>query len=157
MPSRRTPPRVAFRRPWPGTRRGLCLWLFSLAFLVLGGVNYIATDLPPRSEEALSFALEIAPAHTWGWTMVVAGLLAGWSSYCHFGRDRYGFVLLATFCGGWGLGYLCGFLFYDAGMRAVGGSVIWLVFSGLLVVIAGFPNVSLNPPPLMADDGEERR
>lgn len=155
--SRHTPLHLAFRRPWPGTRRGLCLWLFSLAFVVLGGVNYIATDLPPHSREALSFALTFAEPPIWGWTMVGVGLVSWWSSYCHFGRDRYGFVLLATFCGGWGINYLCGFLFYDAGLRAVGGSVIWLVFCALLAVIAGFPNVSLSPPPLMADDAEERR
>lgn len=152
--SRHTPLRVAFKRPWPMTRRGFCLWLFAIAFLVLGGVNYIATDLPVRSEEALSFALDILPAKAWGWTMVVTGLVAGWSSYCHFGRDRYGFTLLATFCGAWGLGYLCGFFFYGAGLRAVGASVIWLVFSALLVVIAGFPNVSLSQSVPMDEEGE---
>jgi hypothetical protein len=154
--SRHTPLRIAFRRPWPATRRGRCLWLFSLVFLVIGAINYITTDLPEPSRRALAFALDIAPASVWGWFMVAVGVLSLWSSYCHFGRDRYGFVLLSTFCGTWALGYICGFLFYDAGLRAVAASAIWLLFSGALSLIAGFPNVPMRPPPLVLDEDSER-
>lgn len=155
--SKHTPLRIAFRRPWPGTRRGRCLWLFSLAFLVIGAINYITTDLPEPSKKSLGFALDIFPAEAWGWVMVVVGLLSLWSSYCHFGRDRYGFVLLSTFCGTWALGYLCGWLFYDAGLRAIAASVIWFLFSGALSLIAGFPNVPMRQPPLVVDDEEGGR
>ena len=144
MGTRHTPLRVAFRRPWPDTRRGLCLWLFAIAFSIIGWVNYAATPLPEATRESLAFALSIAPAPFWGWCMVVAGFLAIWSSYCHFGRDRYGFTLLATFCGTWAIGYLCGYFFYEAGLRAVSAAVIWIVFTGVLILIAGFPNVSLS-------------
>lgn len=152
-----TPLRIALARPWPGTRRGMCLWLFSIAFVIIGGVNYVTTTPPAVTRQSLSFALDIAPAPVWGWLMVVVGAAATWSSYCHFGRDRYGFMLLATFCAGWGLGYLCGFAFYDAGLRAVSGSVIWLLFSAVLMLLAGFPNVTLGkPPPLIHDQDKGR-
>lgn len=140
----RTPWRLAFRRPWPGTRRGLILWLFAIAFSVIGYVNYVATPLPASTDESLAFALSIRPASFWGWTMVACGIVASWASYCHHGRDRYGFTLLASFCGAWALGYLCGFLFYDAGLRAVSAAVIWAVFTGLLALVAGFPSLPFN-------------
>lgn len=142
----RTPMRVAFARPWPTTRRGLVLFLFAVATMWLGVVNYIATTLPPASRESLSFALTIAEPGTWGWVMVGIGGIALWSSFCHLGRDRIGFVLLGGFCGVWGVGYLCGWLFYDAGTRALGGSVIWLLFSGILAVEAGHASTPLNRP-----------
>lgn len=146
-----TPLRDAFRRPWPSTRRGLCLWLFSLAFILIGGVNYITSPQPETTTASLAFVLQLQPSEFWGWIMVSVGALAAWASYCHFGRDRYGFILLATFCAAWALVYLCGFLFYGAGLRAVSGSVIWVLFSGILSLISGFPNVSLKSPPLLAD------
>ena len=157
-PRRHTPTRVAFRRPWPGTRRGLALWLFAIAFIALGGVNYICTDLPPTSRQALSFALDISGGSTifWGVVMVVVGAVAAFSSYCHFGRDRYGFVLLSTFCVGWGLVYVCGFLFYGAGLRAFGGASVWLLMGSALACIAGFPNIALNAPPLVRDGDVEK-
>lgn len=146
-----TPARLAYRRPWPGTRRGLCLWFFSVGFVLIGSVNYIGTDLLPPTAKTLAFALSIADAEVWGWVMVVIGLAAMWSSYCHFGRDRFGFTLLATFCAAWGLGFLSGGLFYGAGTRALGYSIIWFLFSAILTLIAGFPNVVLggNPPPIV--------
>jgi hypothetical protein len=140
----RTPLHIAFARPWPTTRRGLALWLFSIAFIVIGGVNYIATDLPDPTRESLAFALSVAPAAAWGWTMVLLGLFSAYCSYCHLGRDRLGFVLLATFCGGWALGFLCGLLFFDAPLRALGGSIVWWLFCVVLVAIAGFPSVPLH-------------
>ena len=141
--SRRTPLNIAFARPWPGTLRGLVLWLFSLAFVALGGINYILTPLPARTEKALSFALSIAPSPAWGALMVTAGLLSALSAYCHFGRDRYGYLILSTFCGAWGAGYIAGFVLFGADLRSLSGSVIWLLFAGVLTAVAGFPNVPL--------------
>lgn len=140
----RTPLPVAFARPWPTTRRGLVLFLFSLATTWLGVVNYIITDLPAVSRESLAFALAFAEPSVWGWAMVAIGALSAWSSFCHLGRDRIGFILLGGFCFAWGIGYMCGFVFFDAGPRALGGSVIWLLFSAILTAVAGFPNVPLS-------------
>lgn len=157
----RTPLHVAFARPWPTTRRGLALWLLSLAFIVIGGVNYIATELPTTTRESLSFALTVAPAPVWGWVMIGLGVFTTYCSYCHLGRDRLGFLLLSSFCGVWAVGYLCGLLFFDAPLRALGGSVIWWVFCALLVVIAGFPSVPLHRSDVAApvcrptEDGDQ--
>lgn len=140
----RTPMHIAFRRPWPTTRRGLVLAFFSIAVAFLGATNYLLTDLPPVSRQSLQFALTVAPAEAWGTIMVTLGLFSLWTAYCHLGRDRLGFVLLAAFTGVWGVGYWCGFLFYDAGPRALGGGVIWLLFAGILATVAGFPNVRLG-------------
>lgn len=148
-----TPLRIAFKRPWPATRRGLCLWLFAVGFVLLGFVNYVASPLPFQTSQSLSFALSLAPAPFWGWAIVVIGSVAAFTSYCHFGRDRYGFVLLSTFSAAWGLGYLCGFFFYDAGLRAAGGAAVWFIYSGILALVAGFPNVLLRQPPIVAEDG----
>ena len=146
----RTPLHVAFARPWPTTRRGLVLWFFAVGFIVIGGVNYISTTLPDPTRQSLAFALTIAPAPVWGWTMVTVGLTAAYTSYCHLGRDRVGFVLLATFCGTWALGYLCGWLFFDAPLRALGGSIVWWLFCAALVVTAGFPSVPLHRSDIAA-------
>lgn len=142
--SKHTPLRVAFARPWPGTRRGLCLWLFSLSFVLIGMANYVLTYPPKPSRDSLVFAFSIAQPSVWGSIMSILGFLCVWLSYCHFGRDRYGFTILSTFCGVWGFTYLSGFLFYDAGPRALSGSVVWFLYSGILVLIAGFPNVQLG-------------
>ncbi len=144
----RTPFSLAFARPWPGTRRGLCLWLFSLSFITIGALNYIFAEQTEVSREALAFAFEIAPPTFWGVAMLSVGIIAMISSYCHFGRDRYGFVLLSVFCAAWGLVYLCGFLFYHASLRAVSGSITWILFSSILILISGFPNVVLRSPPV---------
>lgn len=148
----RTPLRVAFSRPWPTTRRGLLLWFFSVGFIVIGAVNYIATDLPAPTRESLAFALSIPgmTAPVWGWLMVTIGLLSAYMSYCHLGRDRAGFTLLSTFCGAWGIGYVCGYLFFDAPLRALGGSVIWWLFCAALVTCAGFPSVPLGRSDIAA-------
>lgn len=150
--STRTPLSLAFARPWPTTRRGLVLWFFSVGFVVIGGVNYIATNLPAPTRESLSFALSISrgSAPVWGWVMVAVGFLAAYTSYCHLGRDRAGFTILSTFCGAWGIGYVCGFLFYDAPLRALGGSVIWWLFCAALIVTAGFPSVPLHRSDIAA-------
>ena len=142
----RTPLHIAFARPWPTTRRGMVLWIFSVGFIFIGGVNYISTDLPAPNRESLAFALTIShgSAPFWGWVMVAVGCTAAYTAYCHLGRDKAGFVLLSTFCGTWATGYLCGWLFFDAPLRALGGSVIWWLFCAALSVTAGFPSVPLH-------------
>lgn len=146
----RTPLHIAFARPWPTTRRGLVLWQYALGFIVIGGVNYVSTTLPEPTRESLSFALSILPAPAWGWTMIAAGLIAAYTSYCHLGRDRAGFVLLSTFCGVWAAGYLCGWLFFDAPLRAIGGSVIWWLFCSTLTTTAGFASSPLHRSDIAA-------
>lgn len=142
------PDRKAFDRPWPGTRRGLCLWLFSLAFVTIGYFNNIIGEQTSVTRDSLAFAFSIAPPVFWGYTMATVGLISAFLSYCHLGRDRYGFVMLAVYSAGWGLVYLCGYLFYDASVRAISGAITWVLFSSILILISGFPNVFLRSPPI---------
>lgn len=135
---------MAFQRPWPTTRRGLCLWLFSVAFISLGLINYVFSTPSPEALKGLAFVTDFAPLRFWGVVMTACGVLSAAYSYYHFGRDKYGFTLLAVFCNAWGLVYVCGYVAYDAGIRSLGSSVIWLLFSGILQLIAGFPNVPLK-------------
>ncbi len=144
MPLFTTPPRVAFRRPWPGTHRGLVLWFFSLAYIALGTINYVLTPLPLPTREALAFVLFIAPAPFWGAVMVTAGLISAFCSYCHHDRDTYGYLLLAAFSGCWAGGYVAGWLVFDAPLRSLGGSAIWALFGAVLVAVAGMPNAPLR-------------
>lgn len=149
--SRHTPLRVAFAKPYPGTRRGLILWLFSIGYILIGGVQFIGTEVPEITRQYLAFPFDFADPMYWGWLFVVVGVFGLWASYCHFGRDRYGYTVLSVYALMWGGAFVCGYLFYDASVRALGASVLWFVFSGVLSLIAGFPNVSLSPPPLLED------
>lgn len=135
-----TPLKVAFRRPWPSTLRGLVLWLFGVAFIIMGGFNYIATDVPQPTRTYLSFALNAAPAWVYGMGFIVVGSLAALSAYCHFGRDRWGYLLTSGAATAWGGVYVCG-LFYGAPLRTLGGSVVWLLFAAILTTCARIPHV----------------
>jgi hypothetical protein len=136
-----TPLKLAFRRPWPGTLRGLILWFFGLAFTIVGALNYIGTTIPEPTRTYLSFALNLAPAPVYGCMFVAVGLLSCLSSYCHFDRDRWGYNLAATFSGVWGLVYVCGWLFYDAPARSLAGSVVWLLYAAILTTCARIPKI----------------
>ncbi len=145
---------LAFHRPWPTTRRGLCLWFLSLAVAMIGGVNYVTTTVPERTVTSLWFPLSITGGDPvpWGVLMIAVGALGMFASYCHFGRDKIGYVLIAMMTTGWGFCYLVGPL-QGGGLRSVGGAVIWFVFAAIAVTVAGFPNVRLGrPPPTLAPD-----
>ncbi len=148
-----TPIPVAFERPWPTTRRGLALWLFGVAFVFIGLFNYVLSDyynaVPQATYDSLAFALLISQGSVmfWGFVLMFNGAVAMFCSYCHFGRDKIGYMYLSSFCAGWATVYFMGLLF-GASTRTVGGAVIWLLFAGVLLVIAGFPNISTKAPPL---------
>ncbi len=144
MLSRHTPLRQAFRRPWPGTLRGLILWQFGWAFIILGGINYLATTIPEPNRTYLSFALDFAPARLYGWIFIVAGVLAIVSAYCHFDRDRWGYLLTSVLAGSWATVYVCGWLFYDASPRSIGAGVIWFLFATILTTCARIPKITLR-------------
>lgn len=150
--TQRTPARVAFRRPWPGTRRGRCLWALGLAVMLVGGVNYITTELPERTQRSLyaPLALTGGSGIPWGIVMVAVGGVAVFSAYCHFGRDRYGYYAISMLCLGWGGCYIAGSL-NDGGLRALGGAVIWLLFGYISVVVSGFPNERIGAAPTVED------
>lgn len=143
-----TPPRVAFARPWPGTRRGLVLWLLCWAIILVGAANYIGTDLPPRTRDALEPVLTLMSATGWGYVFVTVGVVSGFLAYCHFDRDHIGYALMTGLTGGWAVVWLLGFIFdwLDDGVadwRIVSGSVIWLAFAAVLFTCRGFDKTPL--------------
>lgn len=139
-----TPLRVAFRRPWPGTLRGFILWLFGWSFMIIGGLNYIGTTPPDITRLYLQYPFQVADPTFYGWVFVTAGLLAVLTSYCHFDRDRYGYTTLAVLSSLWATAYVAGWLFSDSPVRAVGGSVIWVLFAGILITCASIPKIPFS-------------
>lgn len=140
--------RVAFKRPWPGTLRGFILWQFGLSFMIIGGLNYIGTTPPSITRTYLQYPLRIAEPTFYGWVFILVGLAAAISSYCHFDRDRWGYKALAVWSWLWGVSYVVGWMFSDSPIRAVGGSVLWFLFTGILLVCTRIPNLpfSLGKP-----------
>lgn len=136
-----TPLRVAFARPWPGTLRGVILWFFGLAFIILGVLNYIGTNPPPVTRLYLQYPLQLASVTFYGWVFVAVGLASMLSAYCHFDRDRWGYKLLSVWSAVWGFGYVAGWLFSDSPIRAIGSSVIWYLFAAILVLCTRIPNL----------------
>ena len=136
-----TPLNVAFRRPWPGTLRGFILWLFGIAFVTIGGINYLGTTIPEPTRTYLTFALRIAHPWIYGCLFIAVGAFAMVTAYCHFDRDRWGYSATSVLAAAWGLVYVCGWLFYDASIRAVGGAVAWFLYSAILTTCARIPKL----------------
>ncbi len=133
-----TPWRIAFRRPWPGTRRGLKLWVISIV-LGLKFLIYARGETSQATDEALRLVTEV-----WGWPLqvvgaagVVACLIAAWCSYCHHGRDLWGYVLL-TFCSvGWAAAFAASPVFLDGTTNAWNGALTYVFITILLLICAG--------------------
>ena len=141
-PTRHTPLRVAFRRPWPGTRRGFKLWLFAV---VIGtrGLLY-ATD-PATQSGAFVLPFGVS-AQTWGWVVFVVCCVATFSAYCHFGRDRYGYKAMSTLATLWAFMYAYGYVFNEASKAAMQGVLSMLLILVLLIHCAGDPELPLERP-----------
>lgn len=145
-----TPPRVAFARPWPGTRRGLVLWLMCWAVGLVGAANYIGTTLPGRTQRALEPMLAVMPSTDWGWLFLAVALFSAFTSFCHFDRDHLGYALMAGLTGFWGAAWVLGFVFDwtedgDADWRILGSSAIWVIWAATLYVCRGFDKDPLYP------------
>jgi hypothetical protein len=142
--SKHTPLKVAFRRPWPGTLRGLILWFFGWAFIIVGGLQYLGTTIPEPTRTYLAFALDHAPAWAYGVMFITVGIVAIVSSYCHFDRDRWGYLISSVLAATWGMVYVCGWAFYDASARALGGCVVWFLYAAILTTCARIPKITLG-------------
>lgn len=144
--SRHTPLRIAFRRPWPGTRRGLKLWLFSI-IIGFKGVGYISGNNSHDTDAALRFVTQWAPLTTWGYLILAVCGFAVVCSYCHHGRDRYGYMALVGFSFAWGACYAVAPLLLDGPTYAWQGTLAWLLIGVLLLFSAGDPD-PLDPERL---------
>lgn len=144
--SRHTPLRIAFRRPWPTTRRGFKLWLFSVV-IGLRGVLYVSE--PGTNSAALQFPTlnGFDPLNTqrWGVVIVVACAVAIWSSYRHYGRDRYGYSIMAGLATLWGMFYMLGLVGGAASNAAVQGVLSMFLLVVLLLHCSGDPEMPQAP------------
>src|SRR5690349_13646537 len=120
--SRHTPLRIAFRKPWPATRRGLKLWFISIV-LGMKGLAYLTGDTSAATESALRLITEAwhVPLEVCGAIIVALCGFAAFCSYCHFGRDRWGYMALVGFTLGWAGCFFVSPLFLDGPTAAVQG------------------------------------
>ncbi|VXC42736.1 conserved membrane hypothetical protein [Nocardioides sp. AX2bis] len=131
-----TPPAIAFRRPWPTTRRGFKLWLISV---VLGARGFTYATEPASRSGAFQFPFDWMTTQGWGVLVVLVCGVAVFSSYCHLGRDRFGYVAMTCLSGGWALCYGYGYAFRGAGEPAIQGLLSFLLIVVLLMHCAGDP------------------
>ena len=145
MGRKKTPLGAAFRRPWPSTRRGLKLWLFSFVIAMKG---FVYTQTPPgtSSDSALRVITENlnVPLAVCGVVIIALCAFAIFCSYSHHGRDRFGFVALVGFSAMWSAAYAVSRFILDAPHAASQGALSWFVIAGLLLVVAGDPE-----PPIV--------
>lgn len=138
--SRRTPLHVAFARPWPGTRRGVKLWVLAL---IIGakGLGYALGQVPASTESSLRFVVGYlgAPLPLVGWAIVALCVFAAFCSYCHHGRDAYGYMALAGFAFGWAGVFLGGGVLGGSWFSAWQGAVSYLAIAGFVLVCASDP------------------
>jgi len=115
------------------------LWLISGA-LGLRGILYAFA--PETRSQAFRFPFDWITTQGWGVFVVVCCLLAAISSYCHLGRDRYGYVVMTMLTAAWAVSYGYGWAFRDAGDAALQGVLSLGVLTAVLFHCAGDPEVS---------------
>jgi hypothetical protein len=140
-PTRRTPLDVAFDKPWPTTSRGLKLWLFAIA-LGIKGVGYLQGNSSHSTESALRLFTERlhVPLTACGAVIVILCAFAVVCSYCHYGRDRYGYMALTGFCAAWAAAFAVSPLFLDGPSFAWQGTITYAMFGVVLLLCASDPD-----------------
>lgn len=145
-----TPAEVAFRRPWPTTRRGLKLWLIAIV-LGLKGLGYVLGSVPPTTEYAVRVLTGgQVPLGWWGWHLMIPLWVVSWSlllacvfaaftAYCHVGRDRWGYTVLQAFCSLWTVLYLVAIFYFGAPSEVGQGALTWVTIGAVLAACAGDP------------------
>ncbi len=140
MPSRHTPLSLAFRRPWPGTRRGLKLWLLAI-IISFKGFGYLRGSTSSSTESALRLLTERLhiPLQACGAVIVILCLVAAFCSYCHYGRDRYGYMILVGFSMAWAACFAVSPLLLDGPAFAWQGALSYLLIALFLLFSAADP------------------
>ena len=136
-----TPPAIAFRRPWPGTRRGFKLWFLSI-ILGIKGVGYLIGSTSATTDSALRVLTDNGiidvPLRVAGGGIVTLCAVAAFCSYCHYGRDRYGYNILAGFTLGWVGCFLVAPLL-GAPLSALQGALSYLLIGAFILYSANDP------------------
>ncbi len=140
MPKSVTPMRVAFRRPWPGTRRGQKLWLLAI-IISFKGLGYLRGSTSESTESALRLLTERlqVPLQACGAVILALCAVAIFCSYCHYGRDRYGYMLLVGFSATWAACFAVSPLLLDGPAYAWQGALSWLLIGLFLLFSAADP------------------
>lgn len=135
-----TPIHIAFQRPWPTTRRGLKLWLLAIV-LGLKGIGYIRGATPDSTESGLRIITEglNVPLQVCGGVIVALCAFAAFCSYCHMGRDRYGYMVLTGFCFAWAAAFAVSPLFLDGPDYAFQGALSYVLIGAFLLISAADP------------------
>lgn len=133
-----TPLRIAFARPWPGTRRGLKLWFLSI-IIGLKGIGYALGSVTAVTQAALQVFTQLLHIPIGAVACAIVGLClgAGWCAYCHHGRDRWGYAALTGFCGVWTIAYATSPVFFGAPVDALQGALSWSAIGVFLLLCSG--------------------
>lgn len=132
-----TPLAVAFDRPWPTTRRGLKLWLFAI-IIGIKGLGYLRGQISPSTDSALRLVTRLhVPLEVCGGLIIATCTFAVVCSYCHHGRDRYGYMALTGFSWSWAGCFAAGALFLDAPSYAWQGALSYFLI-GLFVLVSAY-------------------
>lgn len=125
--------------------RGLALVLFALAFV---GIGVGLPSAPPAPPELL-YSLIPLPIRVGVWIGCGVVALAGALSHRETWQDRGFAVLLVPLLGERLLSYVGAVLVEDDTLRWFSGGFVWFLFSGLVTLIAAWPEptTATDPPP----------
>jgi hypothetical protein len=123
--------------------RGLALLLFALAFVGVG------VGLPHQPAPAPELLLSLIPMPLRVTLWVGCGIVAAVGAVSHrtIWQDRGFAVLLAPLFGERFLSYFGAMLVEPDTLRWLSGAVVYALFSGLVTLIAAWPEPSVDPPP----------
>jgi hypothetical protein len=125
-------------RPWPHADRGFVLWLFAIAFLLVGLFGYVLTEPTDTQRHTLVIPFHYLhiSATAWGVLFIACGTVAGSLAYSR-NLDRYGYNTLTTLSAFWCLCYATG-VPLGGSLRGIGGTAVWGLFALMLYRLAGY-------------------
>jgi hypothetical protein len=121
--------------------RGACLLFFAFLDLIYGTI-LICDDPSPRT--ALAYlANHWPPLDVWG--VIWIGIGISCLAHAFVAQDSLGFVGAMALKFAWGAAHFWAFV--DGAPRALAGTVIWIMATGLVFIISTWP----EPPQLKVD------
>lgn len=116
-------------------RRGIVLMIFGTFDLIYG---WSLLRPPPGSAAAVAqlFRNQLIPAEVWAWAWVVAGVILIVQAFMK--RDMVGYSVGIAIKISWAAQAFAGWAYGGISRGWVSG-LVWLVFAGLVAVIAGWP------------------
>ncbi len=134
MPSRHTPLRIAFQRPWPGTVRGRILWFFA-GIIGIKGTGYLLGSESATVDRSMRLFTMWLPLEVWGAVVVAVCGFAMFCAYCHHGRDKWGYDAMTGLCAGWAAIYAVSPFFLGGPFYALQGTLSYFAIAGALIFL----------------------